>query len=241
MFAWPPISLAGMPTCSVDPFVLIGVAFRVVVVDPARLRIAALPQLVQLLGGHTHAVAVAAGLANQEDGLETAGLQAAAGIDQELDEPIVGQRDRSRLRHVPADVLPAALRDVGDDGGEQRFSERPRNLVRRVLHDELVFAVHHVRAFLLGPGGADDDGRGAALNKVAHLRPCQLFQQHGIGWCAARRGGRGVRRTLCRAGRRQQQGQQQSQRRQNRKLFHNASLDRGGDFTGSRCDRTHER
>ena len=60
-----------------------------------------------------------------------------------------------------------------------------RDLVGRVLHDELVLAVHHVRALLLGARGADDDRRRAGGDQVAHLGPGQVFEKDRIRRFAA--------------------------------------------------------
>ena len=100
----------------------------------------------------------------KQDRLEAAGLEAAAGVDQQLDEAILRQRDRAGLAHVAAGVLPAALGHVGDDRRDERLAERARDLVGGVVHDELVLAVHHVRALLLGARGADDH-RGRARRR----------------------------------------------------------------------------
>ncbi len=78
------------------PGVLLGVRLGVVVVDPVRGR-RAVPQRVQLLGRGAHAGAVAAGFADEPDLLEAAGLEAAAGADEQLDESIFRQRDRAGL------------------------------------------------------------------------------------------------------------------------------------------------
>ena len=72
------------------PLLLIAVRLGVVVVDPERLG-AAGPELVELLGRGAHAGAVAARLADEQDRGEAAGLEAAAGVDQQLDEAILGQ------------------------------------------------------------------------------------------------------------------------------------------------------
>ncbi len=154
--------------------VLLGVRLRVVVVDPHRPG-AALPEFVQLVGRHAHAVAVAARFADEQDGREPAGLEAAARVHEQVGEAIVRQRDGAGLGHVAIGVLPAALGDVGHDGRHQRLAERARNLVAGVLHDEPVLAIHHVRALLLGAGGADDHGGRPGLDEVTHLGPGQFL------------------------------------------------------------------
>ena len=102
-----------------------------------------------------HAGAVAAGLAEEQDRREAARLEAAAGVDEQLDEAILGQRDRAGLAHVAARRIPAAFGHIGDDRRDERLAERARDLVGGVLHDELVLAVDHVRA----PRGWQPDAR----------------------------------------------------------------------------------
>ena len=82
---------------------------------------------------------------------------------------------------MAAGILPAALGHVRHDRRDERLADRARDLVGRVLHDELVLAVHHVRALLLGARGADDDGRPAGLDGVAHFRPGQIFDEDAVG------------------------------------------------------------
>ena len=187
------------------PLFLVAVRLGVVVVDPHRLG-AAGPQRVQLLGGAAHAGAVAARLADEHHRGEAAGLQAAPGADQQLDEAILGQRDRARLAHVAGRRIPAALGHVGDDGRHQRPADGAGDLVGGPGHHELVFAVDHVRALLLGARGADDDGGPPRLDEVAGLGPGQLFEEDAVGRGAARAGGRSVGRPLCGGGHSESQG-----------------------------------
>jgi hypothetical protein len=86
--------------------------------------------------------------------------------------------------------IPAAFGHVGNHWRHQRLAEAARDLVGGVLHDELVFAIHHVRAFLLGARRADDHVGGAAGDEVAHLGPRQLFDEHRV-WRFGRRHRRG--------------------------------------------------
>ena len=179
------------------PRVLLGVRLGVVVVDPVRGR-GAVPQRVQLLRRRAHAGAVAAGLADEPDLLEAAGLEALAGADEQLDEAIFGQRDRAGLGHVAADVFPAALGHVGHDRRDQRLAHPARDLVGAPFHDELVLAIDHVRALLLGARGADDHVGRAGRDQIADLGPGQIFDEDRVGRLAGRRRRRRIGRTLRR-------------------------------------------
>ena len=101
------------------------------------------------------------------------------------------------LAHVPAGILPAAFRNVSDDWRDERLAEPARDLVRRIFHDELVFAIDHVRALLLGARRADDRRRPSGCDEIAYLSPCQVFDEHAVGrlprWRRLRRVSRPLR------------------------------------------------
>src|SRR5439155_15999691 len=103
--------------------------YWLVSVVPERARALVLPESIQFLGGGPHPVAIAARLADQQNGREPARLEAPSGVDEQLDESIVRERDRPGLRHVAGRILPAALGHVGDDWRHQRLADRPGDLV----------------------------------------------------------------------------------------------------------------
>ena len=205
-----------------DVGALVGVGLGVVVVNPDRARIA-FPQFVQPLGRRPHAGTIAAGLAEKQHCREAAAPEAASGVDEQIDESILRQGDGARLAHVSPDRLPAALRHIGDDRSHQCPSQCPCDAFGRMFHDELVFAVHHVRAFLFGSRCADDDRARAGLDHVAHLGPRQIVKEHLVRCRAAgQRGrqvpgllrnqlGRGLHKDLLRAERDGQQGKSGNQ------------------------------
>ena len=198
-----------------DVRVLIRMRLRVVVVNPEGLGLS-LPQLVEPVGRGAHPRTVSARLAEEQNRLEPARLETPAGVDQQFDEAVFRQRDGAGLAHMTGRRIPAAFGDVGDDWRDQRLAESTRDLVRGVVHDKLVLAVHHVRALLLGARRADDDRGGAGLGEVADLGPGEVFEEHGIGRLSGRAGRRGIRRTL----RRERDQEEEQGRGENRRCFH---------------------
>jgi hypothetical protein len=139
-------------------------------------------------------------------------------------EAVLGQRDCPGLGHVAGGRIPAAFGHVGDHRCDQGPADGARDLVGGVVHDELVFAVHHVRTLLLGAGGSDDHGGRAGGDHVARLGPRELFQKDRIGRLAGGRGGRprGAR-LLLRADRRE--GREQGECRTQHQSLHDARQD----------------
>ncbi len=88
---------------------------------------------------------------------------------------------------MPARRIDAAFRHVGEHRRHQRVAEPARNLLGRMLDDEVVLAEHHVRTVLLRAAGRKDDGGLPGLDRVAHLGPCELLDEYGVGQFRSRR------------------------------------------------------
>ena len=138
---------------------------------------------------------------------------------------------------MAADVFPAALGHVGDDRRDQRLAHAARDLVGGVFHDELVLAVDHVRALLLGARGADDHVGRAGRDQVADLGPGQLFDEDRVGRLARRRGGRRVGRALRGNRTRWRAATNRCKTRQQTAIFHalNHTLTKAGGMAVNVC------
>ena len=70
---------------------------------------------------------------------------------------------------------------ISEHRRNERVAKSARNLLSRVLDDEVVLAEHHVRTILFRASGRKNDRGLARLDRITYFRPRELLHEHGIG------------------------------------------------------------